>query len=112
MDIDTVEGPHSRWLGGRGTRVLYLAIALSVAGALMTGQSVSQARAESEKATVSVEAAVKLATEVSQLCRGEEFRRTHEDTCLQAEELLKDPSVDGGAGPAGVVVVDAVSSDR
>lgn len=104
MTTNVVEDMKASWLGGRGTRVLYASIIVTIIGTLMTGHSMSQARAESEKAAVSVERAVKLANEVTQLCENPDFHLKHTDTCSRATDLLKDPS--GGA--AGFVVVDAV----
>lgn len=101
--VDHVEPLASRWLGGRGTRVLYIAIVVAIVGALWTGQSISQARAESERAAASVENAVRLASEVSKLCVSPDFKVKHEGACTQAEQILGDPT----KAAAGVRVVDA-----
>ena len=95
--IDYVEHVTSRWLGGRGTRVLYLAIILTILGTIMTGFAMSEARAQAEKAAVSVENAVRLASEVSKLCGTSEFRDNHRDACVRAAEVLGDPSKAAGA---------------
>lgn len=96
------EHETSRWLSGRGTRVLYAAIGLTIIGTLLTGQSMSQARAESERAAASVENAVRLASEVSKLCEKPEFHLVHTDACARAAEILGDPSK-----AAGGLMVDA-----
>lgn len=104
MTINPVESMKASWLGGRGTRVLYAAISVTIIGTLLTGNQISQARAEAEKSAASVEQAVALASEVEALCSDYDFRQGHIDTCARATQILKDPS--GGA--AGLTVVDAV----
>lgn len=109
---DPVEFLRSRWLGGRGTKVLYFAILLCVVGTLLLGQSVNAARSEAgrveeEKAAV-VKAAVQLASEVSLMCKEDGFRAGHLAACARADEILRDPSKAKVGGSGGLSeVVDA-----
>lgn len=74
----------ARWLGGRGTAVLYFAIILAIVGVLVTAQGMAQAREDREKA-------VELASQVQTLCVKTEFREANSGVCQQAAHFLANP---------------------
>lgn len=80
----TSEELAARWLGGRGTAVLYFAIVLAIVGVLVTAGSMAKAREDQEKA-------VGLAIEVQSLCARDEFRVSNQKICTQVAEFLADP---------------------
>lgn len=96
----------ARWLGGRGTKVLYFAIILAIFGAMTTWWALADAR-EGERA------ALELVSEVQHLCSSKEFRVVNANVCTRAAEIS------GGqiknSGPAGtdyVFVLDTPVSHR
>jgi hypothetical protein len=99
-----VEILRSRWLSGRGTRFLYIAILVTIVGVLMMGS-----KAPSESA-VTPEQAVGLAVEVSTLCKKPEFLLQNQKACDQAYGILG--GAPGGVGGAGTELVDAVGASR
>jgi hypothetical protein len=100
MRDDPVELLQSRWLGGRGTLVLYVAILVTIAGVL--GMSHHEWTAATERAEV-----VGLAEQVSEACSSEmEFRRGHPELCSRAERIL------GGGSGAVADLIHAAGAGR
>lgn len=101
------EHVKSKWLSGRGTKVLYLALLLGIFGGVGTGQALAAAHEAEARAVVEQQTAVQnaraLAEHVVEACKDANFAKTHTEVCVQAADVAADPAVKTSAGAGDVL---------
>lgn len=82
-------GIKSKWLTGRGTKVLYGAVALIIWCGIGSGAAMIEAN---NRAQVAVTNSVQIAQVTLDACQDKTFYAEHVDGCIKASKVTVDPS--------------------